>query len=148
MGSYLHNYYVHDLSKSINASLRIHRSGKGLNAQLAQAVRDITFDVRFPEKEGNFRPDWQWGFMLNPYPGVVLEVGYSQSGIDLQEKAKDYLCESYGEINAVLTVDIEYIAPEPPSTISTAGGASATLWRKNFPSDTEVQAVSVETLVG
>ena len=78
----------------------------------------------------------------------MLEVGYSQSGTDLEEKAKRYIYSSGGEIKSVLVVDIKYIAPRPPSGISTAEEASATLWRATFPHEDSVDAVSEQTLVG
>ncbi len=71
--------------------------------------------VKFPEKEKDFNSDWQWKSMYNPWPGVVLEVGYTQTRDDLEQKTKDYIHWSSGEINSVLIIDIEYIAPKRPS---------------------------------
>src|SRR3569833_696272 len=40
------------------------------------------------------------------YPGVVLEVSYSQDGKDLRKLAADYILGSNGDIKAVIGIDI------------------------------------------
>ncbi len=48
----------------------------------------------------------------------MLEVGYSQSGTDLEEEVRRYIHGSGGEITFVLVVDIKYIDARFPSGIS------------------------------
>ncbi|KAI1419244.1 hypothetical protein F5Y12DRAFT_778999 [Xylaria sp. FL1777] len=64
-------------------------------------------------------PDAQFQHQEAAYPGVVLEVSYSQDGKDLKKLAWDYIQYSNGDIKAVIGIDINY--GSAPSTVS--------LWR-------------------
>jgi hypothetical protein len=64
-------------------------------------------------------PDAQFQHQAAAYPGVVLEVSYSQDGKDLDKLAWDYIQYSKGDIKAVIGLDINY--GSKPSTVS--------LWR-------------------
>ncbi|KAL7790867.1 hypothetical protein V8C37DRAFT_383475 [Trichoderma ceciliae] len=67
-------------------------------------------------------PDAQFQHAETTYPGVVVEVSYSQNGKMLQKLAQDYILNSDGEIRAVIGIDINPRGKE--STIS--------LWRARF----------------
>lgn len=66
-------------------------------------------------------PDGQFQHPDAAYPGVVLEVSYSQDGKNLKKLASDYILRSNGDIKAVIGVDINY---GKESTVS--------LWRPNY----------------
>ena len=66
-------------------------------------------------------PDGQFQHPDAAYPGVVLEVSYSQDGKNLKKLAWDYILRSNGDIKAVIGVDINY---GKESTVS--------LWRPNY----------------
>jgi len=66
-------------------------------------------------------PDGQFQHWDAAYPGVVLEVSYSQDGKDLKKLSSDYILRSNGDIKAVVGVDINY---GEESTVS--------LWRPNY----------------
>ncbi|KAK5656231.1 hypothetical protein OQA88_4992 [Cercophora sp. LCS_1] len=66
-------------------------------------------------------PDGQFQHCHAAYPGVVLEVSYSQDGKDLKKLASDYILRSNGDIKTVIGIDINY---GNESTVS--------LWRPNY----------------
>jgi hypothetical protein len=68
------------------------------------------------------QPDAQFQHRDAAYPGVVLEVSYSQDGKDLQRAAQDYILYSNGNIKAVIGIDINSIERE--STVS--------IWRPKY----------------
>lgn len=53
-------------------------------------------------------PDAQFRHPRAYYPGVVVEVSYSQEGKSLRKLAQDYILYSNGDIKAVIGVDINY----------------------------------------
>lgn len=66
-------------------------------------------------------PDGQFQHVDATYPGVVLEVSYSQDGKNLKKLASDYILRSNGGIKAIIGIDINC---EKESTVS--------LWRPNY----------------
>ncbi|KAH8430043.1 uncharacterized protein LDX57_007714 [Aspergillus melleus] len=68
------------------------------------------------------QPDAQFQHSLAAYPGVVLEVSYSQDGKNLQKLARDYIMHSNGNIKVVIGIDVTYEGKE--STLS--------LWRASY----------------
>ncbi|KAL5337396.1 hypothetical protein BJX70DRAFT_409293 [Aspergillus crustosus] len=67
-------------------------------------------------------PDASFRHPKARYPGVVIEVCYSQKGRQIPALADDYLLNSNGSINAVVFLDIEYRDKE----------ASYSVWRPCF----------------
>ncbi|KAH8655620.1 hypothetical protein BX600DRAFT_70857 [Xylariales sp. PMI_506] len=68
------------------------------------------------------QPDAQFQHRKATYPGVVLEVSYSQDGKDLKKLAWDYIQCSDGDIKVVIGIDINY--GSAASTVS--------LWRPKY----------------
>ncbi|EXU95204.1 hypothetical protein X797_011727 [Metarhizium robertsii] len=79
------------------------------------------------------QPDAQFRHANTQYPGVVIEVSYSQDGKNLRKLAQDYILYSNGDIKAVVGIDINYAGKE--STIS--------LWRPKY---TRIENDDVEEL--
>ncbi|PWY91609.1 hypothetical protein BO94DRAFT_513900 [Aspergillus sclerotioniger CBS 115572] len=67
-------------------------------------------------------PDASFGHPKARYPGVVIEVCYSQKGRRIPALADDYILNSDGSINAVVFLDIEYRGKE----------ASFSIWQPCF----------------
>lgn len=82
------------------------------------------------------QPDAQFQHDRAAYPGVVIEVSYSQDGKDLDKLAWNYIQGSNGDIKVVIGIDINLGAS--PSTIS--------LWRRKcyFDGGNEVLDVELE----
>ncbi|KAL4948879.1 hypothetical protein BDW69DRAFT_175633 [Aspergillus filifer] len=75
-------------------------------------------------------PDASFGHPKARYPGVIIEVCYSQKGRQIPALADDYILNSNGSINAVIFLDIEYRGKE----------ASFSIWRPHF--DEEAKELS------
>ncbi|KAI2626586.1 hypothetical protein GGR54DRAFT_477359 [Hypoxylon sp. NC1633] len=67
-------------------------------------------------------PDAQFQHQEAVYPGVVLEVSYSQDGKNLKKLARDYIQYSNGDIKVVIGIDINY------GSIS----STVSIWRPKF----------------
>ncbi|KAK0655458.1 hypothetical protein B0T16DRAFT_397019 [Cercophora newfieldiana] len=87
-----------------------------------------------PEQVVRREPDGQFQHPDAAYPGVVLEVSYSQDGKNLKKLAYDYILRSNGDIRAVIGVDIN---DAKESTVS--------LWRPNYvkEEDEELEILEV-----
>ncbi|KAK3695792.1 hypothetical protein B0T22DRAFT_116536 [Podospora appendiculata] len=77
-------------------------------------------------------PDAAFGFVPALYPGVVLEVSYSQSPKQLGKLANKYLLDTPGpRIQVVITLDLSY---------PTCDEATLSVWRRYVePADTEAE---------
>jgi hypothetical protein len=64
-------------------------------------------------------PDTSFQHFDAQYPGVVMEVSYSQKRKDLPHLARNYILGSMASIQAVIGVDLEY----------TGRKATLTVWR-------------------
>ncbi|KAK1520014.1 hypothetical protein CABS01_16555 [Colletotrichum abscissum] len=82
-------------------------------------------------------PDAQFGHRKAAFPGVVLEVSFSQDGKNLEKLAWDYIQHSNGDIKAVIGLDINHGAK--PSTVS--------LWRPEYTRDEgqDLDTIGVQT---
>ncbi|KFA81716.1 hypothetical protein S40288_10065 [Stachybotrys chartarum IBT 40288] len=100
----------------------------------------IILEITGEEKEGGSsvalrrHPDAQFQHVEAAYPGVVIEISYSQEGKDLEKLAWDYIQHSNGDIKAVIGIDINH-GPTKPSTVS--------LWRPEY---TRENGDNVDTL--
>lgn len=86
--------------------------------------------ILLPEKtnDGNpiftrREPDISFGHHQARYPGVVLEVCYSQKCKRVAYLADDYILNTDGSINMVIALDVDYRGSQR---------ASFTVWRPDF----------------
>jgi hypothetical protein len=59
-------------------------------------------------KQARHSPDGSFGLLKAPYPGLVVEVSYSQKVEDLPHLAEDYILGSGALIQVVIGINIEY----------------------------------------
>jgi hypothetical protein len=124
MPSYLHETIVASVVEDIGMQLRARASGSGPVAEFTRMIRSngsasITFaDPKF----GRHDPDASFKHLSARYPGVVIEVSYSQKRGDLRRLADDYILGSDGSIRLVIGIDIGY--NNKCATVST--------WRPKF----------------
>ncbi|KAI1839366.1 hypothetical protein JX266_014423, partial [Neoarthrinium moseri] len=69
------------------------------------------------------QPDAQFQHSDAAYPGVVLEISYSQNGKNLDKLAWDYILKSNGAIRVVIGIDLDY---------SGTHESSISIWRAVF----------------
>jgi hypothetical protein len=74
----------------------------------SSAESDPTSDPRSEKTYIRHEPDASFGHESARYPGVVIEVSYSQKRRSLTRLAEDYILESNGNIRFVVSLDIEY----------------------------------------
>jgi hypothetical protein len=67
-------------------------------------------------------PDIQFQYPGTLYPGVVVEVSYSQSGKDLRKLAQDYVLYSNADVKLVIGINLSY----------KGGSSTVSTWRPKF----------------
>ena len=122
---YFATYFRDEICKELNkiASNRNDEAKpfaeKVISALGSRVLLAETDDENDPIKR---EPDIQFHYPGARYPGIVVEVSYSQDGKDLRRLAQDYILYSNGDIKLVIGVDLNYRGK--PSTVS--------LWRPKF----------------
>ncbi|KAI1856350.1 uncharacterized protein JN550_013824 [Neoarthrinium moseri] len=79
-------------------------------------------------------PDGQFQHQKAAYPGVVVEISYSQDGKDLGKLAWQYIQLSNGDIKVVIGIDINDVSKS--STVS--------LWRAKYVREDDEDVLDVE----
>jgi hypothetical protein len=106
----LHETIIYSVVEELQLQLRSIASSRSRSAEFAQEVEaggSATID--FADSEyGRHDPDAQFRHSRAQYPGVVIEVSYSQKRRDLARLADDYILGSDGDIRAVVGLDVEY----------------------------------------
>jgi len=110
MPSVLHEKLAADIIDEIRQQLRSIASEGGPAAEFAKNIRPngsgtITFD---DSDFGRHDPDASFQHVDAQYPGVIIEVSYSQKRKDLARLAEDYILGSDGNIRVVIGIDVDY----------------------------------------
>lgn len=84
-------------------------------------------------------PDAQFQHRGAEYPGVVIEISYTQNGKDLSKLAWDYITYSNGDIKMVVGLDLRYDTKE----------ATVAVWRPRYIHEEgeELDILEAETIV-
>ncbi|GKU13011.1 unnamed protein product [Fusarium langsethiae] len=122
---YFAAYFRDEICKELNeiASSRSDEA-KPFAENVISALGSRVFLAETDDENGPIKrePDIQFHYPRARYPGIVVEVSYSQDGKDLRRLAQDYILYSNGDIKLVIGVDLNYRGK--PSTVS--------LWRPKF----------------
>lgn len=110
MPTVLHESVISSVVKELQHQLRTLGAGVGLSAEFAQKVEACgSATIDFADTSyGKHDPDAQFGHLEAQYPGVVIEMSYSQKRRDLSHIADDYILGSDGDIRVVVGIDVEY----------------------------------------
>jgi hypothetical protein len=68
-------------------------------------------------------PDASFGHYKAQFPGVIIEICYSQKSREIRKIADDYILCTDGSVNAVVCLDIEY---------KNSKKASMSIWRPTY----------------
>ena len=140
----VHELFIDGVEDAIRSQLKVIRNGSGPEARFAQKVRPArSTEIEFPAEEApsgrksRYEPDASFWHDDAEYPGVVIEVAYSQNRKRLYRLAESYLLDSDASVQVVVGLDIEY---------SKRGSRKATLsvWRAQVVGD-ELQVVEEVT---
>ena len=92
----------------------------------------------FFEHGARHDPDKEFGYEGAQYPGVVIEIAYSQRRKNLSKLADHCIVESWGQINIVVGIELDY-----------KGSKSATvlLWCPTYGVDNEGRFLASEEIL-
>ncbi|TVY84676.1 hypothetical protein LSUE1_G000925 [Lachnellula suecica] len=121
MPTTLHEEFITSIVDEIQVQLR---SIQDRSAEFANEIRSGgSASIKFTDEEyGKHDPDAQFRHSKAQFPGVVIEVSYSQKRKDLERLADDYILGSDSDIRVVVGLDIEY---------KTGKKATLSVWRPN-----------------
>lgn len=132
MPTKIHESLIRLFDESIIDQLKLIRNGSDKAALFAQRLRCYgSGDIYFPSddapqsRKSHRSPDTSFEHLDADYPGIIVEVSYSQKRKDLRSLAETYILDSDTSVQVVVGLDIEY---------GKKGSRKATLsvWRGRF----------------
>ena len=115
MPTALHDTFIREVVEGIKGQLRSLVSHEPQSRPYIEKIREIAGRLELPNTTNNghqvlikHEPDAMFTHEDAGWPGVVIEVSYSQKRKDLPDLADDYILESDGGIGLVIGLDIEY----------------------------------------
>ncbi|MCJ1395237.1 hypothetical protein MMC18_008120 [Xylographa bjoerkii] len=122
MPTTLHEKFITSIVEEIQLQLR---SIQDASAEFAKEIgSEGSASIRFADEEySKHDPDAQFRHSKAQFPGIVIEVSYSQKRKDLERLADDYILGSNSDIRVVVGLDIEY---------KTGKKATLSVWRPNI----------------
>ncbi|KAH0550998.1 hypothetical protein GP486_007640 [Trichoglossum hirsutum] len=141
-----HDLFIVKVEEEIKSQLKaISSSPNQLVAEAARKVERqgtsrilLTNDMTDNSKYPKHSPDAAFRHEAATYPGVVIEVSYSQKRKDLPYLAENYIIGSQGSVRAVVGLDIEYYGSKK---------ATVSVWRPKLWNDGEQLIFEVEQTV-
>jgi hypothetical protein len=106
----LHNLFMVSVVAEITRQLALIATGNDSSADFAREIEhNSSSDIKSLDREyGKHSLDASFRHSNAQFPGVVLEVSYSQKRKDLRHLADDYILGGDENIRAVLGLDVEY----------------------------------------
>lgn len=142
MISPVHEILLASTEQDILAQLTIIGAGNGSAATLAQQISSLRSTTIFLQDGATHDPDTQFLYNTAEYPGVVVEIAYSQnkkdSGKDLAKLADHYIVESSGNIKMVIGIAVDYRVTKK---------ATISIWCPRYGTDQEGEYLSTEQIV-
>ena len=135
----VHEMLIASVEEAICTQLRLIRDRSDRAALFAQKVRaarstEIYFPVDDapPSTKSKHEPDASYWHLDAVYPGVIIEVSYSQKRKMLDRLAEEYLLDSNASVQVVVGLDIEYGRKRSRKTTSRktiSRKATLSVWR-------------------
>ncbi|KAJ2979412.1 hypothetical protein NUW58_g7209 [Xylaria curta] len=107
-------YCTHDHTKEIARNLKGHRSESVISSKLGKSDKkdpDLSYAIEGYDTDDNepddneFDNDYSDSDVLE-WPGLVVEIGWSQKSSDLRKKCEWYIKNSNGRVRTVIGVDL------------------------------------------
>jgi hypothetical protein len=125
MPSGIHESFIARVEDAIYSQLKLFREGSSNAAIFAQKVHparstEIYFPVDDapPSTKSKHEPDSSFWHDDAQFPGVIIEVAYSQKRKSLSRLAEEYLLDSDASVQVVVGLDIEYGKGSRKATLS------------------------------
>ncbi|KAG8406855.1 hypothetical protein J3459_018613 [Metarhizium acridum] len=142
MPTELHEWVISSVVGDLQHQLQKLGAGHGASAGFARAVDARGSPTLDFTKTGYGRhdPDAQFRHLRAQYPGVVIEVSYTQKRKELAHIAEDYILGSKGSVRVVIGLYIEY---------RNSKKATLSVWRPDVVQNEagEPELVAVQTTV-
>ena len=105
----IHEIIIRRITREILRDLDSIAEHNDLSGEFAGNIRDNgSSRLTFPDSDyGPHDPDTAFRHLGAKYPGVIIEVSYSQKRKDLPRLADDYILGSDGNVHAVIGLDVE-----------------------------------------
>ena len=146
MPTAVHELFIARVEDAVLSQLKSIRKGSDDAAAFAQKVDSArSTELHFPVtddssgKKSKYEPDASFWHEDAKYPGVIIEVAYSQKRKRLYRLAENYLLDSDASVQVVVGLDIEYGKKGSRK-------AALSIWRtREFPTSDgpELRAVQV-----
>ncbi|KAH7119556.1 hypothetical protein B0J11DRAFT_63671 [Dendryphion nanum] len=111
----VHELFIDGVEDAIRSQLKVIRRGSGSEAEFARKVRPArSTEIEVPvenapsSRKSKYEPDASFWHEDAQYPGVIIEVAYSQKKKRLDRLARDYILGSDASVRVVVGLDIEY----------------------------------------
>lgn len=127
----VHELFCAKLVREISYQLELVIESGSPESEFAMKINPFaSSQIKLPEQteDGGVEyirrePDASFGHDEARFPGVVIEICYSQKYKDIRDIADDYILCTDGSINAVICLDIEYRGSKK---------ASLSIWRPAY----------------
>lgn len=117
----LGSYVTQEILRQLNA---IAQSGSPSAIFAGNIENSASAEITFEDIEyGSHQPDASFQHIEAQYPGVILELSYSQKKKDLSKLANEYILGSDADIRVVIGIDVEYKGSKK---------ASVSVWRPHI----------------
>lgn len=142
----LHDIFAASIADDILRQIRGYERHDGPIGDFARGVKHFaTSRILLPEDTDDGKrifsrrePDISFGHDRALYPGVVLEVCYSQKSRSISYLADDYILNTDGSINMVIALDIDYQGSQK---------ATFTVWRPEYIEVDGVNELRANTVI-
>ena len=115
MPSHLHEVFLARVVEEIQSRLRVFTAAEGRSKAFAQNVKHNgsgRLDLQGENNDGlaiiRRQPDAMFKHCDAHWPGVIIEVSYSQKTKAILQLADDYILETDGSVRVVVGLDIDY----------------------------------------
>jgi hypothetical protein len=128
MPSSLHEYLARQIDGDILGQIRgLKRSSDATTAKLAHEIGSLSsarLKFRVPDQNyDKHEPDASFRRRGSKFPGLVIEISWSQRRLNLPRLAREYIRKSDGLIRTVVGIDVGY---------RNAASATLSVWRAEF----------------
>ncbi|KAH3055757.1 hypothetical protein KXW16_006504 [Aspergillus fumigatus] len=127
----LHEIFCAEVAGEITRQLEAIKQSGNPSTEFAKEIKPFASSrLKLPETTNNGKveyiirePDASFGHYKAQYPGVIVEICYSQKSRDIRDLADDYILCTDGSVNAVVCLDIEY---------RNSKKATVSIWRPKY----------------